>query len=142
MLGRRFAHILGLIHGHLMTNNIVFDLNHCIQITDFVSCLSGNGPSDFSREGWNPEMDIPGFVSILFEIVVGRPATDEAEIPAAHERYADQTNCRPLMCFNCLSIFIQNKRGETFSCDLNPFSICPITAARTASSTSACLASP
>jgi serine/threonine protein kinase len=82
VLGLRFAHSFGLIHGHLTTDNIVFDLNHHIQITDFLSCLSGNGLSGFSREGWNPEMDIRGFVLILFEIVVGRPAKDEADIPA------------------------------------------------------------
>jgi serine/threonine protein kinase len=81
VLGFRFTHSLGLIHGHLTTNNILFDLNHCIQITDFSSCLSGNGLSGFSREGCNPEMDIRGFVSILFEIVVGRPAKEEADIP-------------------------------------------------------------
>jgi serine/threonine protein kinase len=37
VLGLRFAHSLGLIHGHLTTNNIVFELNHRIQITDFLS---------------------------------------------------------------------------------------------------------
>jgi hypothetical protein len=82
VLGLRFAHSLGLIHGHLTTNTIVFDLNHQIQITNFLSYLSGNGLSDFSREGWNPEMDIRGFLSILSEIIVGFPVEDEANIPA------------------------------------------------------------
>jgi hypothetical protein len=82
VLGLRFVHSLGLIHGHLTTNNIVFDLNHQIQITDFLGFLSGNGLSDFSREGWNPEMDIREFVSILSEIIVGFPVEDEANIPA------------------------------------------------------------
>jgi serine/threonine protein kinase len=82
VLGLRFSHSLGLIHGHLTTHNIVFDLNHHIQITDFVSCLSGNGLSGFSREGWNPETDVRGFMSILFEIVVGYPAKDDADMPA------------------------------------------------------------
>lgn len=31
----RFAHSIGLFHGHLTTNNILFDCNHCIQIVDF-----------------------------------------------------------------------------------------------------------
>jgi hypothetical protein len=82
VLGLRFAHSFGFIHGHLTTNNIVFDLSHRIQITDFWSCLSGNGLSDFSNEKWNPEIDIRVFVLILFEIVVGHPANDETDIPA------------------------------------------------------------
>jgi hypothetical protein len=36
---------------------------------------------DFSREGWTPKIDIQGFASILFEIVVGRPITSETSIP-------------------------------------------------------------
>jgi serine/threonine protein kinase len=82
VLGLRFAHSLGFIHGHLTTNSILFDLDHRIQITDFESGLSGKGIYGFSREQWNPEMDVRGFVSILFEIVVGRPVKDEKDIPA------------------------------------------------------------
>jgi serine/threonine protein kinase len=82
VLGLRFAHSLGLIHDHLTTKNIIFDLNHRIEITEFLSCSSGNEMSGFSREGWNPKMDVCGFVSILFEIVVGHPLKDEAEIPS------------------------------------------------------------
>jgi hypothetical protein len=81
VLGLRFAHSLVFIHGHVTTNNIIFDLNHRVQITDFLSCLSEDGLSGFSKEGWNPEMDIRGFVSILSEIVINHPAKDEANIP-------------------------------------------------------------
>jgi serine/threonine protein kinase len=35
VLGLRFAHSVGLFHGHLTTNNIHFDSDHCIQIADF-----------------------------------------------------------------------------------------------------------
>jgi serine/threonine protein kinase len=35
VLGLRFAHSLGLLHGHLTGNNILFDSDHCIQIVDF-----------------------------------------------------------------------------------------------------------
>jgi serine/threonine protein kinase len=35
VLGLRFAHSLGLRHGHLTVNNILFDSDHCIQIVDF-----------------------------------------------------------------------------------------------------------
>jgi hypothetical protein len=82
VLGLRFVHSLGLIHGCLTTKRIFLDSNHCIQMTDFLSGLSRNGLSGFSNEGWNPEADVRGFVSILFEIVVGRPVNDEANIPA------------------------------------------------------------
>jgi hypothetical protein len=82
VLGLRFTHSLGLVHGHFTTNSIAFDLNYGIQITGFLSGLSGNRICGFSNEGWNPETDIRGFVSILFEIAVGRPAKDEAHRPA------------------------------------------------------------
>jgi serine/threonine protein kinase len=35
VLGLRFSHSLGLIHGHLTTSNFLFDSNYCIQIVDF-----------------------------------------------------------------------------------------------------------
>jgi hypothetical protein len=35
VLALRFAHSLGLIHGHLNSKNICFDLDHQIEITDF-----------------------------------------------------------------------------------------------------------
>jgi serine/threonine protein kinase len=35
VLGLRFAHSLGLLHGHLTSHNILFDSDHCIQIVDW-----------------------------------------------------------------------------------------------------------
>jgi serine/threonine protein kinase len=35
VLGLRFAHSLGLVHGHLTTTNIHFNFDHCIQLVDF-----------------------------------------------------------------------------------------------------------
>jgi hypothetical protein len=52
VLGLRFVHSLGLIHGCFTTTKIVSDLNHRIQITDSLSRLSRNGLSDFSRDGY------------------------------------------------------------------------------------------
>jgi serine/threonine protein kinase len=75
VLGLRFAHSFGLIHGHLTANNIFFDGDHRVQITDFG--LDGRdstarwGIGGFSGEGWTPQADIRAFVSLLFEIVVG-----------------------------------------------------------------------
>jgi serine/threonine protein kinase len=91
VLGLRFAHSHGLLHGSLRTSNIVFDLDHCIQIIDFERMLLrvGEGESEegttlggFSGEGWTPEGDIQAFASILFEIVVGQRAEFESSIPA------------------------------------------------------------
>jgi serine/threonine protein kinase len=92
VLGLRFAHSLGLLHGSLITSNTVFDFDHCIQMVDFRSILLKVGESEneseqrttlggFSGEGWAPEGDIQAFASILFEIVVGQPAEFEASIP-------------------------------------------------------------
>jgi serine/threonine protein kinase len=92
VLGLRFAHSLGLVHGHLTTNNILFDSNHCIQMVDFKPMLfevgeieseseEGTGLVDFSREGWKPERDIQAFASILFEIMFGHPPHGEVSIP-------------------------------------------------------------
>jgi serine/threonine protein kinase len=38
VLGLRFAHSLGLLHGHLIVNNVLFNEDGVIQITDF--CLN------------------------------------------------------------------------------------------------------
>jgi serine/threonine protein kinase len=83
VLGIRFAHSHGLIHGHLNSSNIFFDSNHRIQIMDF--CVMGQeiegsekdinvGVRSFSGAGWSPKIDIDGFASILMEILVGHPA--------------------------------------------------------------------
>jgi hypothetical protein len=83
MLGLRFAHSFGLIHGHLNSNNIIFDSDHRIQIADFYPigleveksekdasvCVGG-----FSGNRWLPKTDIRGFGSILFEIIFGHSA--------------------------------------------------------------------
>jgi hypothetical protein len=82
VLALRFWHSLGLVQGRLTTNNIVFDSNHQIQITDLLCGLSSRDVYGFSSEGWNPKRDIRGFVSILFEIIVGRPLNDETYITA------------------------------------------------------------
>jgi hypothetical protein len=94
VLGLRFAHSLGLIHGHLNSRNIFFDSDDRIEITDFgvigeeiednenenesdgdVSVNVNVGAGGFSSAGWFPKIDIEGFVSILIEILVGHPAT-------------------------------------------------------------------
>jgi hypothetical protein len=41
-------------------------------------------------DGWNPETEIRGFISILFEIVVGHPANDEADIPAEVPQFVSE----------------------------------------------------
>jgi hypothetical protein len=83
VLGLHFAHSLGLIHGHLNSNNIIFDSDHRIQIADFcpIGFEIGKSKKDasvctggFSGNGWLPKTDIREFGLILFEIVIGHPA--------------------------------------------------------------------
>jgi serine/threonine protein kinase len=90
VLGLRFAHSLGLVHGHLTGNNILFDSDHCIEIVDFNAIVleaseneseSGTQLIGFSRKGWTPERDIEAFASILFELMFGHPPQGEVSIP-------------------------------------------------------------
>jgi hypothetical protein len=80
IFGLRFVHGLGLLHGHLTGNNVVFDEDGVIQITDF--CLNNLGACErnedtktevqgFSGENWTPQADIQAFASIFSEIVIG-----------------------------------------------------------------------
>jgi hypothetical protein len=78
VLGLRFAHSLGLIHGHLNSTNIRFDMDHRIQIADFCRIGREAGESEKDREilsgeRWSPYLDVRGFGLILFEIIVGHP---------------------------------------------------------------------
>jgi serine/threonine protein kinase len=96
VLGLRFAHSLGLVHGHLTGNNILFDSDHCIQIVDFNPIVLDVGENEnesesesedgtrlvgFSSERWTLERDIQAAASILFELVFGRPQQGEESIP-------------------------------------------------------------
>jgi hypothetical protein len=90
VLALRFAHSLGLVHGQLTMNNILFDCDHCIQIVDFGPILLEVGESGseertqlgaVSGEKWTPEIDIQAFASILFELMFGRPPQGETSIP-------------------------------------------------------------
>jgi serine/threonine protein kinase len=90
VLGLRFARGLGLIHGHLTGNNVLFDSDHCIQIVDFNLMVlevsererrEGTQLGGFSRKGWTPERDIQAFASILSELVFGRPPQRKTSIP-------------------------------------------------------------
>jgi hypothetical protein len=83
VLGLRFAHSFGLLHGHLTENTVFFNENGVIQITDLG--LNGFGGLEsqggvekdiggFSGERWTPTVDIRAFARILSEIVVGASA--------------------------------------------------------------------
>jgi serine/threonine protein kinase len=87
----RFAHSLGLVHGHLTKNNILFDSDHCIQIVDFKPIVLEVGKSEseegtqlvgFSGKGWTPMRDIQAFGLILSELVLGGPLPSEESIPS------------------------------------------------------------
>jgi hypothetical protein len=78
VLGLRFAHSFGQVHGHLTENDIDLDENGMIEIKDF--CMNDlyefesdkGGMVDlggFSRESWKPNADIQAFSRILSAIV-------------------------------------------------------------------------
>jgi serine/threonine protein kinase len=81
VLGLRFAHSFGLLHGCLNTKNIYFDSDHHIQISDF-GLIGLAHISSFADKGWTAKIDVYGFASILFEIVVGRPVHCETSVPS------------------------------------------------------------
>jgi serine/threonine protein kinase len=94
VLALRFAHSLGLIHGHLNSKNILFDIDHRIQITDFssIDVIFGKNASDedvLLGERWSRDADIRGFASILFEIIVGHPWTMSGVINGETILHAD-----------------------------------------------------
>jgi hypothetical protein len=77
VLGLRFAHSFGFIHGRLTLNNILLDSDHGVQITDFFPVCN---------EEWTPKEDVSAFVSILREIVVDH-------IPHCLSSCTDTPNC-------------------------------------------------
>jgi serine/threonine protein kinase len=118
VLGIRFAHSHGLFHGHLTGNNILFDSDHCIQIVDFKpiglevvesgsesEAEEGRRVGGFSGQRWTPQTDISAFASILFEIVVGRPANGEVSVP---------TNI-PYFVSEIIETGLWSKRGCSFN---------------------------
>jgi hypothetical protein len=88
VLGLRFAHSHGLMHGHLSSSNIVFDVDHEIEIANFNrnriemrESEDGTKLGGFSGERWTPKTDVRAFASILFEIVSVRSVNGETFIP-------------------------------------------------------------
>jgi serine/threonine protein kinase len=80
VLSMRFAHSFGLLHGHLTSDNVHFDEDRVIQVSDF--CLKrlpeveGNSETiaeagGFSGANWRPEADVRGFADLLSKIVIG-----------------------------------------------------------------------
>jgi serine/threonine protein kinase len=86
VLGLRFAHSFGLLHGHLTGDNVVFNDEGLIQICDFCvqdfSDVGGNSEAiaevgGFSGENWRPSADVKAFAELLSRILID----DSAEKP-------------------------------------------------------------
>jgi serine/threonine protein kinase len=74
-LALRFAHGLGLLHGAVKAENILFDADRGIQIADFSAIRLESGAVDpFSGANWSPSADVCAFTSLLSEIAVGGAA--------------------------------------------------------------------
>jgi serine/threonine protein kinase len=82
VLGLRFAHSLGLLHGGLKARNVLFDADRRIQIADFSPIRLETGDAEpFAGERWSLVAHIRAFASLLFEITVGRPDTQPGAAP-------------------------------------------------------------
>jgi hypothetical protein len=85
-LALRFAHGFGLVHGSLKAENVLFDGEGRIHITDFRLMRRGGGESGrarerdagcgFSGEEWTPRADVSAFAMLLCKIVAGRPSPE------------------------------------------------------------------
>jgi serine/threonine protein kinase len=74
-LALRFAHGVGLLHGAVEADNVLFDADRRIQLADFSAIRLERGEVEpFSGEKWSPAADVSAFASILSEIAVDRTA--------------------------------------------------------------------
>jgi hypothetical protein len=86
VLGLRFAHSFGILHGHLTGNDIFLAEDGVIQITGFglngIEAFEGYQGADgidgrdedlggFSGANWTPKQDIRAFTGIFSKIVIG-----------------------------------------------------------------------
>jgi hypothetical protein len=77
VLGLRFWHSLGLMHGHLASNNVRFGSDHRIEINANDGIRLHGGVWD---EGWTPKADLCGFSWIFYAIIVGHSVRTSTEV--------------------------------------------------------------
>jgi serine/threonine protein kinase len=78
VLGLRYCHSLGLLHGNLNSKNIFFDSDYRIEMIGFLGiefskykCCRIGDVQAISGEEYPLKVDVRAFASILFEIVIG-----------------------------------------------------------------------
>jgi serine/threonine protein kinase len=77
-LGMRSAHLLGIIHGSLNPNNILFDDEHCVHLVGFCSnrfqskrdSEDGSWETDDEKVKHRKRTDVFSFASIVFYILI------------------------------------------------------------------------
>jgi hypothetical protein len=98
VLGLRFVHSFGLLHGHLTMDNILFDEDGIVQISDFcMNSFAGvEGDQDvrpnvggFWGEDWMSKADVCAFARILSTIVVGVSADPGVRDPSVPSFVSD-----------------------------------------------------
>jgi serine/threonine protein kinase len=124
LLGLRFVHSFGLLHGHLTGDNVYFTEEGMIQISDFSlhnlfnqegDRLAETDFDDFLVDNFRPEADIHAFTRIFSEIVFGASCQrggHAGEIPSFVSEIIKRGQCTNLKavasCKTILNILKQN----------------------------------
>jgi hypothetical protein len=67
----RFAHSLGLLHGHLTVNKVPFNEDGVIQITNFCFNRLMRRERNSGGECWMPTSDVRAFAEVFSELAMG-----------------------------------------------------------------------
>jgi hypothetical protein len=127
VLGLRFAHSVGLHHGHLTGDNVFLKEDGMIQISDFSvhNLLNEEGDKrvetgfyDFFGENFTPTADIQAFSRILSEIVFGTSSErgrPMREIPSFVFELIERAQCTDLGIFESFTDILSILKKNDFN---------------------------